>query len=228
MHEFNLLQIICSCSKHCINQRRRLQSWACSQKLCCIVLPLMKSLKGREQEIHSDFIVCFEQFFLLRNNAVPKMTNNHYHLLNIKSVPGTAHNSFYTSLHFILTPMIPRKFYYPNLQKKKLRLRDSEKWTTFSCGYLVRGAKLNHIFHSQASTLNHWCRTNRCQGLREVWERVSRSFNVSYSDLGDLPDCRLPTPSTDIENPTLPFPTCCLLDIITYFILWNLITHFVQ
>lgn len=142
MHEFNLLQIICSCSKHCINQRRRLQSWAHSQRLCCIVLPLMKSLKGREQEIHSDFIVCFEQFFLLRNNAVPKMTNNHCHLLNIKSVPGTAHNSFYTSLHFIFASMLPRRFYYPNLQKKKLRLRDSEEWTTFSCGYLMRGAKL--------------------------------------------------------------------------------------
>lgn len=142
MHEFNLLQIICSCSKRCINQRRRLQSWACSQRLCCIVLPLMKSLKGREQEIHSDFIVCFEQFFLLRNNAgLPKMTNNHCHLLNIKSVPGTAHNSFYTSLHFIFTSMLQR-FYYPNLQKKKLRLRDSEKWTTFFHGYLVRGAKI--------------------------------------------------------------------------------------
>lgn len=66
-------------------------SRACSQPLCLIVLPLMKSLKGREQEIHSDFIVCFEQFFLLRNNAgLPKMANNHYYLLNINFVPGTA------------------------------------------------------------------------------------------------------------------------------------------
>lgn len=103
------------CSKHCINQRRRLQSWACSQRLCHIVLPLMKSLKGREQEIHSDFIVCFEQFFLLRNNVgLLKMANNHYYLLNINSVPGTAQSSFYTSLHFTLTPVLWRRFYYPH------------------------------------------------------------------------------------------------------------------
>lgn len=112
MHEFNLLQIVCLCSKHCINQRRRLQSWAYSQSLCCIVLPLMKSLKGREQEMRSDFIVGFEQFFLLRNNAGwPNMTNNHYHLLNINPVPGIAQSSFSASLHFILTPMLWR-FYY--------------------------------------------------------------------------------------------------------------------
>lgn len=75
----------------------------------------MKSLKGREQEMHSDFIVGFEQFFLLRNNAgLPKMTDNHYHLLNINSVPGMAQSSSYTSLHFILTPMLRRRFYYPH------------------------------------------------------------------------------------------------------------------
>lgn len=56
----------------------------------------MKSLKGREQEIHSDCIVPFEKFFLLRNNTgLPKMTNNHHHLLNIHFVPGTTQSSFF-------------------------------------------------------------------------------------------------------------------------------------
>lgn len=72
----------------------------------------MKSLKGREQEIHSDFIIRSEQFFIVRNNASwPKMTNNHYYLLNINSVPGTAQSSFSEPLRFVLTPMLWR-FYY--------------------------------------------------------------------------------------------------------------------
>lgn len=144
MHEFNLLQIICSCSKHCINQRRRLQSWTCSQSLCCIVLPLMKSLKGKEQEIHSDFIVCSEQFFLLRNNTgLPKMTNNHHHLLSISSVPGTiAQGSFYTLLYFILIPRL-LGFCYPHSTEEETetkRLREMKKvppivisWEEQSC-----------------------------------------------------------------------------------------------
>lgn len=132
MHEFNLLQIVCLCSQHCINQRRRLQPWACSESLCCIVLPLMKSLKGREQEIHSDFIVCFEQFFLLRNNADwPKMTNNHYHLLNINFVPGTAQSSLSASLHFILTPMFSRFYYNHSTEEEtETEIQEVEKYSS--------------------------------------------------------------------------------------------------
>lgn len=91
----------------------------------------MESLKGKEQEIHSDFIVRIEQFFLLRNNAgLPKMTNNHYHLLNINSVPGTAQSSFFPSLHFILAPMFQRRFYYPHCTEEETeteRLREVKK-----------------------------------------------------------------------------------------------------
>lgn len=141
MHEFNLLQIVCLCSKHCINQRRRLQSWAYSQSLCCIVLPLMKSLKGREQEMRSDFIVGFEQFFLLRNNAGwPKMTNNHYHLLNINPCQEL-HKAVSLHLYISFSHQCSGGFIIPILQKKKLRQR-FRKWKMFFHGNLVRGAKL--------------------------------------------------------------------------------------
>lgn len=90
----------------------------------------MKSLKGREQEIHSDFIVCFEQFFLLRNNAgLPKMANNHYYLLNINSVPGTALHKV-VSIHLYISfshQCAEGDFIIPILQQRKLGLRDTEK-----------------------------------------------------------------------------------------------------
>lgn len=128
MHEFNLLHIICSCSKHCINQRRRLQSWACSQSLCCIVLPLMKSLKGREQEIHSDFIVPFEQFFPHRNNAVcPKwliITTIYWVLILCQALYKVLSIHLYISFSHQCSKV---NCINPILQKKKLRCGEVKK-----------------------------------------------------------------------------------------------------
>jgi hypothetical protein len=97
MHEFNLFPLLAHAQSTALIREGGFSielAFKASDALC---FPLMKSIRGREQEIHSDFIVPCEHFVFFRNNvSLPKMTNNQYNLLSISSMPG--HEEFYTHL----------------------------------------------------------------------------------------------------------------------------------
>lgn len=124
-------------------------------------------------------------------------------------MPGTAQSTFYTSLYFILTPVLQKRFYCPHSTEEETEIT-LRKWKKFYHGHLVRGAKLGEpcLFGSQAYTPNHYTRTNRCWSLKGVWERMKESLHLSYNNFDSK--CGLPTPPIAIKNPTLPFSIWCL------------------